>query len=139
MEKPTSFTCALWPVAALVSLANAISNEPGAPRTIGTTLRATFSSAARTRTTAVRFTLKVKSMAIVAKSCDVWAILRPSISAGAANLRSIVLPSPPERKATRELLKPGGLSGELPAVGDADSVHPLERNHHPTPTQKGYN
>jgi|EndMetStandDraft_8_1072994.scaffolds.fasta_scaffold41724_4 hypothetical protein len=36
----------------------------------------------------------------------------------------------PERKATRELLKPGGLSGELPAGDDAGSVHPLERNYH---------
>jgi hypothetical protein len=44
----------------------------------------------------------------------------------------------PERKATRELVKPGGLSGELPA-GDTGSVHPLERNHHPSQAQKWYN
>jgi len=31
------------------------------------------------------------------------------------SLRSIVLTSSLERKATQELLKPGGLSGELPA------------------------
>jgi hypothetical protein len=45
---------------ALLSLANLISSVLGAPRTEGTTLRATFSSAARTRTTATRFILTAK-------------------------------------------------------------------------------
>lgn len=46
---------------ALPSLANLSSTVPGAPRTVGTTLRATLSSAARTRTTATMFTVNAKS------------------------------------------------------------------------------
>ena len=61
IEKSTSVIVASWPFAALFSLASLISAVPGAPRTIGTILRATLSSPARTRTTATRFTLNVKS------------------------------------------------------------------------------
>ena len=61
IEKSTSVTVACRPVAALFSLASLISAMPGAPRTVGTVLRATLSSPARTRTTATRFTLNVKS------------------------------------------------------------------------------
>ena len=61
IEKSTSVTVACRPVAALFSLASLISAMPGAPRTVGTILRATLSSPARTRTTATRFTLNVKS------------------------------------------------------------------------------
>ena len=60
-EKSTSVIVASLPTAALFSLASPISTVPGAPRTVGTTLRATLSSSARTRTTATRFTLNIKS------------------------------------------------------------------------------
>jgi hypothetical protein len=48
------------------------------------------------------------------------------------SLRSIVLTSPPERKATRELFKPGGLSGELPA-GTPVPFTLWRVSHHPSP------
>ena len=61
IAKTTSVTVACWPFAALLSLAWRISVVPGAPRTSGTNLRAMLSSGARTRTTATRSTLNVKS------------------------------------------------------------------------------
>jgi hypothetical protein len=55
-KKSTTVTVAFKPSELLDSLASLISAVPGEPRTEGTTLRARASSAARTRTTATRFT-----------------------------------------------------------------------------------
>ena len=55
-EKSTLVTVAFKPSEVLDSLASLISTVPGEPRTAGTTLRASASSAARTRTIATSFT-----------------------------------------------------------------------------------
>ena len=68
-EKSTLVTVAGRAHAALPSLANLSSTVPGDPRTVGTTFRATLSSAARTRTTATMFTVNAKSLISVIASC----------------------------------------------------------------------
>jgi hypothetical protein len=60
-EKSTLVTVAERANTAFPSLANLSSTVPGDPRTVGMTSRATFSSAARTRTTATMFTVNAKS------------------------------------------------------------------------------
>ena len=60
-EKSTLVTVAGCANRAFPSLVNLSSTVPGDPRTVGTTLRATLSSAARTCTTATMFTVNAKS------------------------------------------------------------------------------
>ena len=60
-EKSTLVTVAGCANRALPSLANLSSTVPGDPRTVGTTFRATLSSAARTHTTATSFASNEKS------------------------------------------------------------------------------